>query len=152
MLFLAGNPARAALIDRVVAFVGDDAILASDLDKAYEKARAVTPDITKKEVLETLINRRLLLREAKKLFPETTDEDTLMKDYMDLRIRAFIKIPEQDIQAFYEQNKARFGGVPYEEVKDKIEILLQEKEVNRRLASHLQDLRAANYVRTFPEE
>lgn len=151
LLFMA-NQGRAAVIDMVVAFVGDDAILSSELKEAFDKAKIMTPDITKREVLETLVNRKLLLREARKLFPETPDEATMLQDYMDLRIRAFIKVPEQDIRTFYDENRARFGGVSFEEVKDRIEALLQEKEVNRRLASHIQDLKSKAYVRTFLEE
>jgi hypothetical protein len=139
----------AAIIDRMVAFVDDQAILLSQLDQAYEKAKALAPDITKEEVLQTLINRRLLLIDATKLFPDVTDEDKVLKEYIDLRVRAFIIIPEDEIEAFYEQNKTEFKGAPYEDVREQIETLLREKEVNEKLESLIDNLRANAHIRTF---
>jgi hypothetical protein len=144
--------APAAVIDRVVAFVEDEPILQSELDQAYEAARTLEPSITMREVLRTLVNRKLLLREARKLFPETSDEDRLIRDYIDLKVRAFIRVSEEEARAFYEENRASMEGAAYEAVKDRIELLLEEREVNRRLASHIGDLQSKAEVRVLLED
>ncbi len=141
----------AAVLDRVVAFVGSDAIMLSELRANVARARAVVPDITDMEVLNTMINRKLLAVEAKKYFPEENDEDALVRDYMDLKIRALVTIPEKDIRDYYNKNKANFGNVGFEQVRGQIEKLLEEKEVNRRLRDQIQDLRARAWIKTFPD-
>ncbi len=50
--------------DRVAAFVDEDSITASELQEQYMETLKMTPDITKEEVLNTMINRILILREA----------------------------------------------------------------------------------------
>jgi len=57
----------AEVIDRVVAFVDDKAITLSELEEKYKAAVKLSPNIKKEDVLNTMINRVLLLREAKKL-------------------------------------------------------------------------------------
>lgn len=143
--------ASAVVLDRVVAFIGDDAILLSELRANVEKARATVPDITDMEVLNTMINRKLLAREAKKYFPEENDEDMLVRDYMDLKIRALITVPEKDVRDFYDANRAGFGKAGYEQVREQIEQLLVEKEVNKRLRDQINDLRARAWIKTFPD-
>jgi parvulin-like peptidyl-prolyl isomerase len=154
-VLLAGSRSALAapvVIDRTVAFVEDDAILLSDLDRNYQKALLVSPGITRAEVLETLINRTLLLREAKKLFRGITDDEQAIKDYIDLKVRAFIKLPEQEVRDYYDEHRKDFGGLEFEQVKAQIETLLQEREVNMRLADLVKDLRVKAYIKTFLEQ
>src|SRR3989304_5892407 len=66
LLTLCPSPSS-AIKDRVVAFVDNTAITLSELDEVYTESLKHTPDITKEKVLNTLVNRLLLLREAKKL-------------------------------------------------------------------------------------
>lgn len=149
-LLAAAAPLRAEVIDRTVAFVNDDAILLSDLDNAYQKTHAIDPSITKDDVLQTLINRKVLLQDAQKFFPGPQDEDLLLKEYIDLKVRAYIRVPEQEVRAYYDRNKAKFDGLPYEKARDQIETLLEEREVNRKLASQIADLRARAWIKVFP--
>jgi parvulin-like peptidyl-prolyl isomerase len=59
--------AAAELIDRIVAKVGSEAIFLSDLDKAVQ-ANKLNPNVpTQEELLQQLIDRALLLQEAKRL-------------------------------------------------------------------------------------
>jgi len=150
-ILLLPGAALPALIDRVVAFVDNEAILLSELNESYEKTKPLAPGITNAEVLETLINRRLLLIEAKKLFPELADEERMIKEYIDLKVRAFIIVPEDELRAFYEQNRKEFEGLEFEDVRDQIELLLVEKEVNRKLQTHIESLRANAYIKSFIE-
>lgn len=136
-----GTPADAEVIDKVVAFVDTEAITLSELRNTYEKTRELNPDVTELEVLHTMINRILLLREARNLRLEAADEDQLMNEYIDLKFRAFIKIKGSDVRDFFDTNRKEFGDASYEEVKDDIESYLLEKEVNYRIRQHLEDLR-----------
>jgi parvulin-like peptidyl-prolyl isomerase len=70
--------AQAELIDRVVAYVGHTVITLSELNQAVAFNRALGGDRTKirEETLEGLINRHLLVQEARRLrFVEITDQD-----------------------------------------------------------------------------
>jgi hypothetical protein len=149
----------AEIRDCVAAFVDNTAITMSELEEAYKKASELAPGITKEEVLNTMINKVLLLREAKKIGLEASSEDELLKEYADLKIRAFIRIREEEITAFYEKHVNDFQGKELESVRDEIEGYLTEKEVNERLKSRIKELREKAYIkiediakegRTFP--
>lgn len=131
----------AEIRDRVVAFVDNAAITLSELEKTYADTLRVTPNITKDEVLNTMVNRLLLLREAKKIRLEAPSEDELLREYIDLRIRAFIRIKEEELTDFYEKHLDDFQGREFESVIEEIESYLIEKEVNQRLKVHINELR-----------
>jgi hypothetical protein len=134
-------PVAAAISDRVVAFVDNIAITASELEMKYAETVKVNPDIKKEEVLNTMINRTLMLREAKKMRLEAPSEDELLKEYIDLKIRAFIRIKDEEITDFYNKHAADFKGKELDAVRDEIENYLTEKELNQRLKTHIQELR-----------
>jgi hypothetical protein len=137
------------LIDRVVAYVNDRAITLSELRETYERTRKIQPDISMDEVLNTMINKLLLLEDARRLKIEAkTDEDTL-SEYMELKVRAFIRIKEEDIEDYYKKNEKEFKGAAIETVRDKIEEYLTEKEVNRLLNKQIAELRGKAYVKVL---
>ncbi len=146
---LLASPSSGEVIDRVVAFMDNKAITLSELEAAYDEARKLTPDISRRQVLNTMINRRLLLKEARSLRLTAEDEDALLNEYVDLKINAFIKVSEESIREFYESNRSNFGELQYFEVKKDIEKYLSEKEVNRRLKDHIEELRGAAYVKVL---
>ena len=139
--------ASAEVIDRVAAFVDDKAITLSDLDENYKTAVKLRPDIKKEEVLNTKINRMLLLREAKKLRIEGANPDEVIKEYIELKLRTFIKITEDDLREFYDKNRKEFGKAEFDDAREKIEEYLVEKEVNIRLKKHIEDLRSKAYIK-----
>ncbi len=79
LLLLAAAPVHADLIDRVVASVDHSVITLSELNQAVAFNKALgSPggDRIAQETLEGLINRRLLVEEARRLrFVEVTDQD-----------------------------------------------------------------------------
>jgi len=139
----------AVISDRVVAFVDDQAITMSELDEQYRNTTKISPGITMGEVLETMINRILLLREARKYRIESASWEQVMNEYIDLKIRAFIRVGEEDIETFYEENKADFAGREFEDVRDEIDTYLTEKELNKRLKETLRELKKDAYIRIF---
>ena len=140
------------LIDRVVAYVDDRAITLSELNEAFDKTRKVQPDITKREVLDTMINRMLLLNEAKRLRLEGKSGEELVNEYIELRVKAFIRVREEDIEDYYQRNIEEFREAPYESVKDKIEHYLTEREINNLLKKQIAGLRAKAYIKILIRE
>ncbi|KAF0145243.1 MAG: hypothetical protein FD156_1074 [Nitrospirae bacterium] len=137
----------AEVIDRVVAFVDDRAITMSELENNYKDTVKLMPGIKKEEVLNTAINRILLLREAKKLRIEAPAKDAIIQEYIELKLKTIIKITEEDLKEFYEKNRKEFGNVEFDDVRDKIENYLIEKEVNQRLEKHIEELRSKAYIK-----
>ena len=107
----------AEMKDRVVAFVDNDAITLSELEERYAQTLHITPDITREEVLHTMVNRLLLLREARKIKLEALSED-------------------EDFQ-----------GKELETVREEIEKVLIEKALNERLKSHINELKEKSCVK-----
>jgi hypothetical protein len=131
----------AEISDRVVAFVDNTAITLSELEITYADTIKITPKVTKDEVLNTVINRLLLLREAKKIGLEAPSEDKLLQEYIDLKIRAFINIKEKELLDFYNKHLTDFKGREFESVREEIEKYLIENELNPRLKAHISELR-----------
>ncbi len=134
---LAAQPVK----DRVVAYADNIAITLSDLDKKYAETLKVRPDIKREEVLNTMINRALMLREAKKMRLEAPSEDDLLKEYIDLKVKAFIRVSDDEVKEFYDKHLPDFRGKEFEEVRDEIETYLIENELNQKLKVHISELR-----------
>lgn len=132
---------HADIRDRVVAFVDNSAITLSELEMSYEATKKLDPRVTKYEVLNTMINRLLLLREARKIGLEATSEDKLLQEYINLKIRAFIRIKEKELLDFYNNHIKDFQGKEFDTVRDEIENYLIEKELNPRLKEHISELK-----------
>jgi hypothetical protein len=147
LLLFAPSVLHAEIRDRVVAFVDNTAITLSDLEMNYAETLKATPNITKEEVLNTMVNRTLLLREAKRFRLEAPSEEEQLKEYIDLKIRAFIRIRDQAIADFYQQHLIDFQGKELDEVRDQIETYLVENELNQRLKSHIDELRGKSCVK-----
>lgn len=145
--FLVGHPASAGIFDRVVAYVNNQAITLSEFQAQYRDTLKMVPDATKSEVINTMINRLLLLDEARKYRIQASSEDQMVKEYIDLKVRAFITVSEQETESFYKNNRRHFSGKDYEDVRGEIEKYLTEKKVNERLKETLAALRKKAYVK-----
>ncbi len=151
--FLVPTYAYAEVLDRVVAVVDDEVVTLSELDDAYQKALNYGIDATQEKVLDGLINRILLLRQARRthrkhVFSARTveDDNMLINGYIEDRLRAFIRIPHDEIESFYDKNR-KFFDEDFYEVRDEIETYLVENELNKRLTKHLEELRRGAYIR-----
>lgn len=138
--------------DWVVAFVDDEAITNSELQEQHREMLRITPDISEEEVLNTMINRILILREAKKYRIEGASPDAVIKEYIDLKERAFIRVPETEIKEYFEENSGMFSGKKYEDVIDEIEQYLIERELNVRLKETLRKLRKTAYIKILSKQ
>lgn len=144
-LFALKSLSYAAIKDYVVAFVDDTAITLSELNEVYSDSIKLNPEITKEEVLNSMINRILILREAKKLRLNATADEEILKEYISLRIRPHIK--EEDVLDFYKKYVDNFQGKEFEAVREEIEHYLTEKEINKLLKNHIDKLRERAYIK-----
>ncbi|MFQ3573320.1 MAG: hypothetical protein SNJ53_01655 [Thermodesulfovibrionales bacterium] len=138
--------AWAEIIDRVVAYVDDHAITLYDLKEARKDYKKNNIDIDDKKLIESIINKTLLYKEAKKMRLEASEGKDPINEYIDIKIRSLIFVKEEDIQRFYNENKDRFLEMPLSFAKDKIEQYLIEREVNNQLKRHIQDLRQRSNI------
>ena len=51
-------------------------------------------------------------------------------EYIELKLKTFIKITEDDLREFYDKNRKEFGKAEFDDAREKIEEYLVEKEVN----------------------
>lgn len=133
---------HAGLIDRVVAYVDDTAITLSEFETNYVRMKEAARDVSEENVLDTMINGILLLKEAKKMRLEAPTKDEVLKEYIDVKIKASIIIREDDVERFYREHTEDFHGRDYIYVRDEIERYLFELETNRQLKQHLDELRS----------
>ncbi len=143
-------PSSAGLIDRVVAYVDDTAITLSEFEKNYVRMKKTVSAISEDEVLNSMINSLLLLKEAKKMRIEAPTKDEILKDYVDVKIKSAIIIREEDVERFYNEHREDFKGKDYIYVRDEIERYLFELETNRQLKKHLEELRSHTEIRIQP--
>lgn len=147
LLFALSSSLFAMMKDRVVASVDNIAITLSEFEEAYSTSLKAPPGVTKEEALNAVINRVLLLREAKKSRLEAPSDDELLKEYIDVKIRPFIKIKEETVQEFYQKHRADFQDKAFEDVREQVENYLTESELNRLLKVHIEELREKAYIR-----
>lgn len=149
------NIADAEMLERIVAVVNEEVILLSELKDEIQLRKAGSAEISEAEVLDEMIDRSLLLAQAEKMKLETgaesdkplEAEDKMINDYIERRVKAFIHIPLKDMEDYYIQNTALYGGRKFYDVKDEIEAKLIEKRLKDRLQEHIRDLRRDSYVR-----
>ncbi len=146
VLLLPARGHAVAFRDSVAAYVDDHAITMSEVADQLSRTREAIPDVSRSDVLSTIINRVLLVREAKKYRIEAPSEDQMVKEYIDLKVRAFIRVREERIEEFYRQNADRFGRQELEEARDEIEQFIIEQELNERLREMIAELRRNAYI------
>lgn len=148
MLFsiLISTVSYAEIIDRVVAYVDNQAITLNDFEKFATEMRKKVPEIKNEEIVNLIINRILLLKKAKELFFEGKAEE-LINNYIELVIKSRIIIPDSKIREYYEKNKSILGNKPYLSVRDEIERYLFEKELNLKLKEHIEELKKTSEIK-----
>jgi len=132
--------ANSETINRVVAYVGNIAITLDDFKEELSKLREKMPDIKSEEVINILINKTILLKKARELFMEGRDED-IINSYIDLKIKSSIIIPENQVRQFYDENREKMNDRPYAAVRSEIEKYLFERELNKRLKEHIEEIK-----------
>ena len=145
---------NAEVLERIVAIVNNKVILLSEYEEALEAARKSDQKVTEDVVLDEMINRILILEQAKRLSlgstsdsAENVDDYKLINEYIERRIKALIHIPIDEIESYYKNNRGRFAEKEFYEVKDEIEDYMVEGELKRKIAEHVEELRKKAYIR-----
>ncbi len=131
----------AELIDRIVAYVDDQAITYSEFRDRYARMKEAVPGITEDEAVNSMINTLLLLDQARQMRLEAVSDDDLVKEYVDIKIKSGVFIKEEVLVDYYNKHKEEFRGRDYLTVREIIEKYLTELETNKRLKEHLGELR-----------
>jgi len=146
------------ILDRIVAIVNDNIILLSEYKGAIQAAEKSGKQLTDDMVLNEMIDRMLILEQAKRLridvIEDSTgavDKDRTINEYIERRIKAFVHVPIDKIESYYLNNKEQFGNKTFSEAKDEIEDRLAEGELKRKVAEHIADLRKKAYIRIQKE-
>ncbi len=137
----------ADILERVVAYVDDRAITLSEFNENAERTRKTLSNVSDVDIINSMINRLLLVQAAKKMRLEAPNEDELVREYTDIKIKASIIIEEEEIERFYSDNKDKFKGLDYFAVRDEIEKYLTEIETNKQLKKDIDELRAQADIR-----
>jgi hypothetical protein len=139
LLFI--SPVHAKSIDRVVAYVNDKAITERELNKVHATAIASKEAQSKHESLDLLINRIILIAEARKLRLAGKNNDQLIEQYINIKVKAFVSIREDDVLRYYNENRKHYADTTYEEVKLQIRKLIEDETIRSRLKHHLRLIR-----------
>ncbi len=153
--FLVPGYVKAELLERIVAIVDDEVILNSEFTKALKMAREFDSGIKEMDVLDEMINRLLILNKAKKFRITSStnrtgtvkDEQTIIKEYIDIRLKGFIHVPYEDIEYYYYQNEDSYFGKDLFDVRDEIEEYLIERELSIKLLEYIEELRRNSFIR-----
>lgn len=145
------------VLERIVAIVDDDVVLLSEYEKALGSARESDSEVSGETVINKMINRLILLRAAKKVrfgldgeIPK--DNELIIREYIDRRIKAFIHIPFDEIRSYYISNKTIFAGREFYDVKDEIEKYLIAEELVKRLREFIEERRMNSHIRIQMED
>lgn len=149
---LASAAVHGEVLERVVAIVNDDIILLSEFEITVDTARKADIMDSDEALLNEMINRLLLLKEAERLkigkgSKKDADDNAVIKEYIDRRIKAFIHIPPDDIEYHYVWNREQFAGKEFYEVRDEIEKQLVDKVLSERLREYIKELRDGAFIR-----
>src|SRR5208283_3346203 len=138
---------RAEILERVIAYVNNTAITLSEFQNEAQRTRKTLDNVSDSDIINSMINRILLLQEAKKMRLEAPDNDKLVQEYIDIKLKSAIIIREEDMERFYNENRDQFKGQDYLAVRDQIEKYLFELETNKRLKKQIEELRAMSDIK-----
>ena len=92
-------------------------------------------------LLEQRVAKAVLIQEAKSAGVPTegaADEDVIQA--LALHVTKSATVPEEDIQKFFDANKAMIGETPFEEAKEPIQAMLLQEKQQEALNSYLEQL------------
>jgi hypothetical protein len=141
----------AETLERIVAIVDGDVVLMSEFEESFRSAEAAGKQLSQEAVINQMINRIILLREARRygLAGKSgggRDDDVVIEKFIDRRIKAFIHIPYAEIESYYNEHDD-FKGKEIYDVKDEIEELLISLELVKRLRKYVEESRRTAYIR-----
>jgi hypothetical protein len=96
----------AEVLERVVAVVDGELVMLSELEESYQETVNAGIEVSREEVLEGLINRILLFNQSRKITRRymftarvEREENVLINEYIEKRLKAFIRIPQNEVES-----------------------------------------------------
>lgn len=137
------NRTEGAGESEVVARIGDHAITLDQVDR-----KGITSNMTayqqlydaRNAALEELIDEQLLESEASS---RGVTKEELVASEITSKIDPVLN---EELEAFYEANKARMGGRPYEQIAPQIRMYLEELSANNARTRFIDELKTAANV------
>lgn len=147
MLLALNTPASALVLDSVVAYIGDEAITLSELQEAMGRRLEYEPTASRREVLDALIDRRLLVQEARKFNLQAPDDEALVREYLEMKFSSYVLVKDADVEQYYHSRREAFAGRTLDSVREDIRRLLMEQAIERKLKEHSQGLKKKYHVK-----
>jgi hypothetical protein len=154
IIFFSAYPVCSEVIERVVAVVNNEVILLSDFRHEMIKGQYLDDTAGRRRVLDRMIDRLLLLEQAKKMrldritsYRGVVDDDKLIDEYLRKRVSALINVPFEQVESWYIANMDKFGNKKLIEVKGEIEAELIKSEFKIKVQAHIIELRRRAYIR-----
>jgi len=140
---------------QVLATVNGEEITVDHFNQEINKVKEPDRGVFKEEpakFLEGMIMKKLVLQEAKKqgLLPakekkgpedSLSPEEAVIKEFLEKRFSSVSAVSRQEVEAFYESNKARMEGRPLEQVAPMIEQIIRQRKQQEQMGPFIGDLR-----------
>jgi peptidyl-prolyl cis-trans isomerase SurA len=129
-----GQPETSSVIDQIVAVVGNDPILLSDIENQYyqSKAQGISSDGDMKcEILEDLLFQKLLLNQARVDSLEVTDAQ--IEQTLNGRLKMFIS------QIGSEEKLEEYFKKPMAQIKTDLRTLLRDQLLTQKMQAKIMD-------------
>jgi len=142
--------------EEAVVSIGDIKITKAEFERDFAKFNLSKPDTkaARKEFLDNLINRKLILKEAEtrgldkeeSFLEDVQDfwEQSLLKIAVDKKARELfltIKIDDAEIMDFYNKNKDKFSGKTLEDAYPEIRLVLFKERQRKSVEDWMESLK-----------
>lgn len=138
---------RGETIDRVIAYINDNAITMRELNATHSEELKKHPGQTREQTLESMINSQLIIIEAKKLRISAETDPELIQKYLSLKVRSLVYVKDSEIMDYYQKHMEDFQGLRYRNTKERIRQYLGELKFNSLIKEQLEKLRQAAVIR-----
>lgn len=122
----------------------DIEIRESELKKAVKEADPEIREELGKNlffILEQEAMKKVLLREAEShgFKKKDTSDAELLKEYLN-HMADGARVPEEEVRAFYDENKQMVGGMPYDQAREIFQQFLLQQKKQDLIDAHIRDL------------
>ena len=149
-----GLKAQDKVVDQIVAIVGSNPILKSDIEQQYQQMQAqgqASQGDMKCEILESLLEQKLLLAEAD-LDTNIVVTDNQINQNMDRRMKYFIENigSEKDVEKYFNKSINQLKSEMSEMIKEQLKTEQMQTTITKNVTSTPSEVRA--YFRQLPKD
>lgn len=120
--------------------------------EAKDLGAAEMPEEELRRALGRLPSRSILAFSENEI-RQSLERKLRAKGFIRLRVESsVVPVGDSEVRRYYEDNRARFGDLPFENFKENIRSHLERRQLDRRLQDWLEVLRAKYEVRNFIAE